>query len=264
VTAPTGFLLEQADETDDFDGVDGIAGTVSWAPAGTDPLEAAGWTEIGYTTDGVSFGADADEHRAGLTNITRTLSFEVPKVSREAIALAMGVDVRMPFGREPWPPEPDPITDSIAAAFGVPHDVLGIPVMTSQLLPPGQVIIGAHGLGPRMWPLDENRTDHFLTGPVASAGTHDGGGSFDVGMWAYLAAERIALSIPRTYGFTATSVMPSIGWPPRKGRGLTGRRYRIARRAYARQRRAWIRQGSPTYATAIHMPSVILSGVDIA
>lgn len=38
---------------------------------------------------------------------------------------------------------------------------------------------------------------------------------------------------------------PTIGRAPVKAPGLTGRRYRIARRAYARKRRVWVRAGSP-------------------
>ena len=41
---------------------------------------------------------------------------------------------------------------------------------------------------------------------------------------------------------------------PRKRRGLTGKRYRQARRAYARLRRDWIRRGSPMSHNRVVIP----------
>lgn len=49
--------------------------------------------------------------------------------------------------------------------------------------------------------------------------------------------------------------VPTLRPAPRKRRGLTGKRYRIARRAHARARRAWVRAGSPT--VAMHRRIVI-------
>lgn len=251
-----GFLLEVVDEIDDLDDLRErcehgeewdcceecgchceTRGTVSWAPAGTDPLDVSGWTELGWTTDGISLAGDDveafsyDADRMGKWSAT----IEVPHISRETIALAMGLDADEQLApKEPWPPKPTLL------------EQLGIPVIESPWVPPGQVIIGAHGLGARIWPPEPRERDWW-----------------EDGMWAYRAVERIAMQVQRPYGLTVKSSVPTIGLPPRKSRGLTGRRYRTARRAYARKRRAWIRQGSPTYPTQIHMPSVILTGIDI-
>ena len=130
-------------------------------------------------------------------------------------------------------------------------------IIESALIPPDMVLMVSLDHGVKVWPPEEQRTIHFA--PTLDAGSK----WFDRQSMAFLAAERIAMSIPRTYGVTVKSTTPTIGRPPRKSRGLTGRRYRAARRDYARKRRAWVRAGSPTYATAFHMPSVLV-GIDVS
>jgi hypothetical protein len=50
---------------------------------------------------------------------------------------------------------------------------------------------------------------------------------------------------------------PGYVQPPVKRRGLTGKRYRIARRAWRRRRRAWVRDGSPMNLHRMMFPAAV-------
>ena len=52
--------------------------------------------------------------------------------------------------------------------------------------------------------------------------------------------------------------------PPRKRRGLTGKRYRIARRTYGRAMRRWRRAGSPMAERTVFVPRARVSAQQIA
>jgi hypothetical protein len=208
-------------------------GTVWWAPADTDPREVGGWTNVGWIED----EAELFKSTGNLVETFHaTWTHEFPRISRETITVALGEDAAK-IVAEQWPPEPDPLADLIRAS-----------VTTSPYVPPGVVIVGSPvGSFPgRMGVVD------VLPPADDDWWTRD--------MFAYRAAERIAMTVPR-YDLTVTSSVPTIGYPPLKSHGLGGRRYRAARRAYARKRRAWIRQGSPTYPTMIRMPQVVITGI---
>jgi hypothetical protein len=228
-------------------------GTVSWAPAGTDPREVDGWTNVGWTDEAAMFtaGDDLDDTCHGVevwdtaTIKSATMSAEFPKVSRDTILLAMGQD---PAELAPWQQE-WPVRDATPGAImrriieGTMLQPFQPRIIRSELVPPDMMLIGNVTHGVRIWPPEPRERNWW-----------------EEGMMAYHAAERIAMTVPR-YDITVTSSVPTIGYPPLKSHGLGGRRYRAARRAYARKRRAWIRQGSPTYPTMIRMPQVVITGI---
>lgn len=55
--------------------------------------------------------------------------------------------------------------------------------------------------------------------------------------------------------------VPTLGPAPMKRRGLTGKRYRAARRAHRRERQSWVRAGRPMMKvlTRVVVPHVVVS-----
>jgi len=62
-------------------------------------------------------------------------------------------------------------------------------------------------------------------------------------------------AVPRGDAVMRYVTLPGVGTVPRKRDGITGRRYRAARRRYARQVRAWKRAGRPR-----HMEALVIRG----
>ena len=206
--------------------------TVSIAPVGTDPLTAAGWTDVGWLDeDGLQFAGDVGDEFScpGLRSWTAKVEF--PKVSRETIMLAMGQDPSEIPAHVPRDWRDRTVSD-------IMRDIIGVPVVESPWVPPDMAFIGAPAL-----PWDS---------PWFDAPDDD---PWERNAYTFRAAERLAMQVARPrYDLSITVSPPTIGYPPKKGRGLTGRRYRAARRAYARKRRAWVRQGSPTDQLALRVP----------
>ena len=64
-----------------------------------------------------------------------------------------------------------------------------------------------------------------------------------------------------THRLEWVQAVPGDPVPPRKRRGLTGKAYRAARRAYAREHRAWVRAGRPDNHVRYIAPRVRITDV---
>lgn len=142
--------------------------------------------------------------------------------------------------------------------------VVGQSAHVQRLDGDGNPVGPTFNLGPavtRLSLVDElpDRFDGFAG--ATSAGTHDGPtvldfpvqSNIDLQIMGALVRKGAAAAGRASHSLSITAAHCPID-APRKRRGLTGKRYRIARRRYAREMRQWRRDGSPMAVRVIYVP----------